>query len=586
MAIRPENHITGDKAIRRISDRLIPEEWTINIPDSDYGLDMLIEVIVDNQTTGKFFFIQSKGTLETSCNGKISYSMDVNRIKDYSEIKLPVLFVFYSKTEDKFWGRWMNYLFDTLTEEQKKQKSVTLTFYSYNEIDVDYLQSIGNEIDLPITRRVSLYCDNIPQSFKQFHTQAINVAKQFIGNDITDDLRLTCKTLAISYEGCQQNGLVIIHFDKTEVRIPININSVDFLFYPSLKKEECAECFLDLIYVIAIYSSQISSQSIDYALLNPRQNTFNLIPISIWEKFFFHLSVDKIEKTAELFKLAVQYQDNNIAQTIIAIVFLHSNNNSNIHNLYQELLSLYLSFSQENEIKGKLLYNLANTIRTINCYEAISFYMEAIKLEPRYREQYYWWQEVAGILYITRHYQKAERFYKKARRLSSEYCRNDIAILISDCLICQGKIEEAIEEERNFINNMDSLSGITNLKTIVTEIMQDQKIQTFDATDWFNKGIGATNNNNHLEAMHCFLFAWRLYDSDIEALVNAFIEAFNCMDYAKMAVIAWAIREQAPDEGYRILLSNVLSHSEINENTEKMIGILEKLFIPNTTSLP
>ncbi len=212
--------------------------------------------------------------------------------------------------------------------------------------------------------------------------------------------------------------------------------------------------------------------------------------------------------------------------------------------------------------------------------------MEAIKLEPRYREQYYWWQEVAGILYITRHYQKAELFYKKARLLSSEYCRNDIAILISDCLICQGKIEEAQKEEYQYINNNDKLSGFINLKTIVTEIMKEQRIQKFDAIDWFNKGIWATNNNNHIKAMHCFLFAWRLYDGDTEALVNAFIEAFNCMDYAKMTVITWAIREQAPDEGYRILLSNVLSHSEINENTEKMIGILEKLFIPNKTSLP
>ena len=45
MALRPDNHITGYKAIRKISDRLIPEEWTISIPDSDYGLDMLIEVV-------------------------------------------------------------------------------------------------------------------------------------------------------------------------------------------------------------------------------------------------------------------------------------------------------------------------------------------------------------------------------------------------------------------------------------------------------------------------------------------------------------------------------------------------------------
>ena len=95
MAIRPDNHITGDKAVRKISDKLIPEEWTISIPESDYGLDMLIEVVHNNQTTGRLFFIQSKGTIESSENGYITYSMDVSRIEDYSKMELPVLFVYY-----------------------------------------------------------------------------------------------------------------------------------------------------------------------------------------------------------------------------------------------------------------------------------------------------------------------------------------------------------------------------------------------------------------------------------------------------------------------------------------------------------
>lgn len=60
MAIRPDNHITGDKAVRTISNNLIPEEWTISTPESDYGLDMLIEVVRNNQTTGRLFLYNLK----------------------------------------------------------------------------------------------------------------------------------------------------------------------------------------------------------------------------------------------------------------------------------------------------------------------------------------------------------------------------------------------------------------------------------------------------------------------------------------------------------------------------------------------
>ena len=578
MANRPENHITGDKAVRKIADRLIPEEWTISIPDSDYGLDMLVEVVIDNKTTGRLFFIQSKGTTESSQNGQITYSMDVDRIKDYSEIKIPVLFVYYSKTDDKFWGRWMNYLYETLTDTQKKQKSVTLPFYSYNEIDVDYLKSIGREIDLSITHRTSIYCENLQEHFKQYHNQIITTAKQYIGSDITEDSHLTCQTLSFCYEGCLQDGYVIVIFGKNKICIPIKISSPGFLFYPSLKIEECPDCFLDLIYAIAIGSSQISLQSIDYVLLNPCQNALNLISIEVWTNFIYRLPVEKIEEILELFKLSVQGQCDEMAQSIISIVFIHSINNRGNANLYRELLSIYLSNNKENEIRGKLFYNLANSIKNEYIYEAISLYMKAIKYEHRYRDKYYWWQEVAGALYITKHYKIAESFYKKARELNPECCRNDIDILISDCLICQGKIEEALEAEHNYINKLKKLSSVVLLKNNITNMMAKRKINIFDATYWYNQGISAARDSRQIDSEDYFLFAWRLDDGDIEALLNAFFGAFNGKDDARMVFIINVLRERSPIESYKKIVSTILSCNELNDRAVTIIELLKQCF--------
>ena len=41
----------------------------------------------------------------------------------------------------------MNSLYETLSDDQKKQKTVTLHFFSYNEIDTGYLRSIGDRIE-------------------------------------------------------------------------------------------------------------------------------------------------------------------------------------------------------------------------------------------------------------------------------------------------------------------------------------------------------------------------------------------------------------------------------------------------------
>lgn len=574
MAIRPDNHIIGDKAVRKISNNLIPEEWTISTPESDYGLDMLIEVVHNNQTTGRLFFIQSKGTIESSANGYITYPMDVARIEDYSKIELPVLFVYYCEKDNKFWGRWMNSLYETLSDDQKKQKTVTLHFFSYNEIDTGYLRSIGDRIEWSITNCVSVYCKDIPVRFRRFHIQIISVAQQYIGSEIIDDVRLSCKTISISYEGTLQNGYAILKYCKECVRIPIAIKSLDFLYYPKVERIECPDCLLDLIYAIAMYGSQISDQSQDYILSYPSSKGFDYISLQMWFSFIGRLSIAKIVKLPKLFNIAVQDHHHEITQYLLVVIFMSKSKNNQCDKLYNDLLSNYLASDIDDSFKGRLFYNLANSVRDINAYESFSYYMKAVKYEHRYKNLYYWWQEVAGVFYITKHFKFAEQYYKKARMLSPENCRNDIEILISDCIICQGRIDDALEEEHLYVDKRKTITGVINLKMLITEIMAKQQIDVFDSVYWFNQGIEACNNNKFRESLECFLFSWRLYDGDIEALTNAFIQALNADDVARQIVIIGAIREISPDESYKHLVSTLLS----NGVEDIIIDRVSKLF--------
>lgn len=585
MAIRPDNHIIGDKAIRTISSKLIPEEWTISIPDSDYGLDMLIEVIINNKTTGRFFFIQSKGTSEASENGEISYSMDVSRIKDYAVMKFPVLFVYYSKEDDKFWGRWMNPLYDTLTDAQKKQKTVTLHFFSYNEIDANYLRSIGGNIDLSLTNSVSIYCEKVPSKFERFHIQMINVAKQYIGTNITNDVKLTCKTLFLSYYGTLENGKVTIQCNKENSCVLLNLASVDCLYYNSINREECPECLLELIYMIAMYSSQISYQSQDYILRYPTHKLIDYIPHDKWIEFINKLSFDKIKNIFVLFDLAIQYGHHDIAQYILLMVFIPKFSNEDCRDLSYDLLSRYLSFNIEDSIKGKLFYNLANIIKNKNVYESFSFYMKAIRCEPLYKQMYYWWKEVAGLLYVTKHYSFAEYFYKKSRELDKHNYIDNIEILISDCLICQGKIEEALAEEHRYTDKSGELSAVVCLKIIITEIMDKEHIDIFESAYWFNRGISECNDSNFEKSLIYFLISWRLNDGDIEALTNAFIQALNVMDINKLFIILKTIREISPDCGYKYVVSTFLSNMD-SDRFDKVSDKIKELFYSDKYEIP
>lgn len=577
MALRPNNHITGDNAIRKIASDLIPEEWTISIPDSDYGLDMLIEVVRNNKTTGKLFFIQSKGTLDSSDEGNISYSMNLERIKDYSEIKIPVLLVYYSKTDGKFWGRWMNSLYSTLTKQQKKQDTITLHFSSSNIIDADYLRNIGDKILPSIANHVSIICTEASESFNRLHSQVIATAQSLVGDDISNDPRLSCMVVRLSYGGSLTDGFVDIKSDIYSIRISLRLESSDILYYPALSKEECPPWLLEIILTIALFGSTISSQAVDYVLLNPQKEALENIPINIWLSFLDQVQGKEIYKLSNLFDLAIQTKHEDIAQFIMLYVFMQVLKDIDCNELYRDLLSRYLNSELEEQTKGRLCYNLANSMRRIDYYEAFDLYVKAVHYEPEYRKLYYWWQEVGGVLYLTHHYYFAELFYKKARTLDPAKCREDIGLLISDCLVSQGKIKEALLEEVGYCEIHENLSSSVLLKTQITDMMNQRQIQVFDSIYWLNQGINYSCEGNHGESLNCFLIAWRLCDEGLEALVNAFIEALSVMDYVKMALIVSVLRDCAPEEGYKKIVSMLVSDNNIKPYTEETLDALKKL---------
>jgi hypothetical protein len=162
-------------------------------------------------------------------------------------------------------------------------------------------------------------------------------------------------------------------------------------------------------------------------------------------------------------------------------------------------------------------------------------------------------------------------------------CRQDIDILISDCLVCQGRLLEAQVEEKHYIDTHEKISASISLKMIITDMMTSQNVDKFDRIYWYNLGITASQKNNFSEALSCFLFSWRLYDGDIEALAIAFIQAFNVYEMNMALLILMVIREYYPEQGYKYLVSIILSNG-LNESLEVMIDFIQMVLYQKDTN--
>lgn len=170
-------------------------------------------------------------------------------------------------------------------------------------------------------------------------------------------------------------------------------------------------------------------------------------------------------------------------------MFALASSNEDYKDLYLRILEKCFSGDIPGDVKGCICYNLGNYTREEDLYQAFSWYFLASKHEPNYFNRHYWWEELAGILYLTSHYRLAESFYVKAKSMGGDNCREDIDMLISECLVCQGRLDEAALYESKYLETTPHKASMIILGSYITKKMSKRQINCFNPRRWFNKGI-------------------------------------------------------------------------------------------------
>ncbi len=578
MAKRHHNHIIGDKAVRKISDLLIPEDWTISIPDADYGIDMLVEIVKDDRTTGKFFFVQSKGTDNNVRKGKIDYRIDVKHLEDYSKIKLPILFVLYSRSENKFWGCWINSIYNCLSEKEKHRKSMTLSFRESDNITADTLWAINEVFSLDIVNSITIRASGvITDGISKLNKQIQSLVQSEIDGYITESNKLSIINVDIQYNGDHNDGCVTVSSRNASITIPVMIESKAFLFLNPVSFSDCPDSVKDIILSIAVLSSDVSEKSIEFVLNNSSKSSISIIPKDVWAEFIMKIPSGMFEKLMNVFKLFVQEDQLYLAQLVMMNVFIADKS------LYPHLLQQFINEVKDDAMKGSLYYNLANNLRHENRRnDSISCYLKAQKYEPDYLNRNYWWKELAGVMFVSGHPRFAELLYKKAISLTAGEEIDNLPLLLSDCLVVQGKYSEACDIETCYLSNLtlkpDNIDYIM-LKADVTRKMYKQIEGPHINSQLFNEGISLSKAGEYEKACYSFLFAWRINEADLEALTSAFISSLNSGDSSLTTNIMKTIKCLYPKEGYNQIVKSIIGESwELTNGHNDALDSLLEMF--------
>lgn len=566
---RPLQHIIENKSKKLLND-IIPDEWVSRELGDDYGYDYLVEIFEENQSTGKTFYVQLKGSNQKIRNNEIKVQINVDNIEYFNKTLQPVLLVFCSTITNQIWAIWANDILNTL-EIKKNQATKLIKLSKNNIIDSKYFYELSSMFTIDFTANINIYSDLKDNLCKQYYKKLSKYLNHFYGRKIVFNNHTLPKSLVISFK--MTEGKIKISVSFNQIKRVLTISSYNILessIKPIINFNTIEENFKEILSVIAIILVEANTAGTLEILKNTIEKfTFseysfsdllNIGRVAVEKREFFRFQ-NLIEESIKMKKFDV-FNSLNLAY------FLNHSNKENIKKNYQNNIIKAIESWDETFSKGLQYYNLANSLSENQHKEAIKYYFLARKNNPSYTEKYYWWREIASQFFFTGHFKLAEDFYKKCLKImddNSVMLDPIIHALIGDCLFYQCRFAKAKVELNIFFNksemhlsewilkehicnffiNNDLDCRVTNSsesknavqhalkklsngedKDAVNLFIEAIKKMPSNNSAWFNYAIIMSENKVFDQALNSFLIAALFADGDKEAWINSLFLAF------------------------------------------------------------
>lgn len=116
--IRHNNHILETES-NKFFNFQVPNEWYIDKPEHDYGIDYVVNIVTNNQVTGLSFSVQLKSKIKEKKDDFAVVSLKHSTLGLFNTKLEPVLLVAYIQEEKEAYWCWYNELEFDLTSSQE-----------------------------------------------------------------------------------------------------------------------------------------------------------------------------------------------------------------------------------------------------------------------------------------------------------------------------------------------------------------------------------------------------------------------------------------------------------------------------------
>jgi len=477
MPTRPRQHQLEDKS-RTAFQASLPEQWVWRDKDKDYGIDGEVELFDSKgNATGLVFLVQLKATASSVRATQRKISLKRETISYYNRLPSPVMVVRWVEEANEIFFRWSGRIL-TARERTGTSKSLAVRFDDTNrwreespalverQLIVDRLLQFQLETPLPILLRpapAKVGSIDGSHSVGQIRARigigdlALAVRRDFARSVI--EVVLT-KDLILIYAGTKRlasfGGLAEI--DRTVQERhggELVIMTIGFALFEIGQVTAAAEILRKLKREVLV--------------LTIRGAVYSAVALTAGGYPQDALAIPRV--------LHDSNHGENVAQLVVIAIqkYIADNNDSDaseaVEGYIRENIDRFSGLDNQYHVATQR-YNLGNFLRSQGRFrESLSEYRRALRAWADYETRAYFWEEVAGVLFLLGRFRRSAAAYRKSLGLDD---KPTVHGRTADALMCAGKYADAVKEFEAYFQAVEIPSDEWVLKQFLVETLVEK----------------------------------------------------------------------------------------------------------------
>lgn len=483
---RHNNHIL-ENISNKFFNNSLPEDWFIDKPENDYGIDYITNIVINNEVTGLNFSVQLKSKEIDTNKNTVNIQFKTSTLNFFKARLEPVMIIAYVKKDDEAYWQWFEDI--KFNEENLRSKeNIYLKISKENKLtEINW-----NDITSKVQKHFGV--KSLLDSFAKLEYESLDKIeiiawKNYLTQNFHDAIFYFKKALKIEN---LQDKISILHALSQSLYSTYSYDEALLFINQCLEIEESENSFLTKACILAEQGISTSNQ---HKLIDAKEIFKNILKTNS-NKFIYHYNYANTLSNLQEYEEAIKH--------------------------YKLSLKLNPNYAEAWKNLGTAYYYLENHKEELVCYD------KALKIDPNLVEALF--SKGVTLLNVFKDYSKAKELMYKSVDLGEESLIKNFPRGYYALSLVNYKLNDIFEALKFIDKGLDAIPNDAYLINLKLDIIDSKINEKIFEKPYLDNFFALLLRFNDIRAIYYISLTENFSESQILELLKKHIYFFKFID--------------------------------------------------------